>query len=286
MVELVRLNASDAKQDDLLAILDRDAAVILENALQASQVDSILDEMAPHIKGTKPFDDDFVGRATTRTGGLVARSKTAREAILHPAVLETAKGFLTRYSQNIQLNLTQIMRLLPGETAQGLHRDRYIWSRSLPREIEPQFNSMWALTDFTDENGATRVIPGSQDWDWDREPTQSESIPAEMSRGSVLLYTGSVLHGGGANQSREPRIGMNLTYLLGWLRQEENQYLSCPPSIARDLEPELQDLIGYTVGNGALGYYSPIESSQGEIDTIAPETALGRRASHSEQEFF
>ena len=286
MTELTRLNASRATLDEVLAIIDQDAAVILESALATRRVDAILEEIAPYVEGTKPFDDDFVGRATTRTGGLVARSKTAREAVMHPLVLEAANGLLTRHSKNIQLNVTQIMRLLPGETAQDLHRDRYIWSRSLPREIEPQFNCMWALTDFTEENGATRVIPGSQLWDWDREPEPSESIPAEMPRGSVLLYTGSVLHGGGANRSDRPRIGMNLTYVLGWLRQEENQYLSCPPEVARDLAPELQDLIGYTVGNGSLGYYSKPEPSQGSIDTLAPEAALGRQAGHSEQEFF
>jgi ectoine hydroxylase-related dioxygenase (phytanoyl-CoA dioxygenase family) len=280
------MTSSGAVLDEVLAILDRDGAVILEDALSASRIRSILDEIAPFIAGTAPFDDDFVGRATTRTGGLVARSKTARGAVMHPVVLEAARAFLTRYSTNIQLNLTQIMRLLPGEKAQGLHRDRYIWSRSLAREIEPQFNTMWAMTEFTEENGATRVIPGSQQWDWEREPIASETIPAEMRAGSVLLYTGSVLHGGGANRSSAPRIGMNLTYLLDWLRQEENQYLSCPPEIARGLSPELQDLLGYTVGNGALGYYSKPEPSQGTIDTVGPETALGRQAGHSEQETF
>ena len=79
---------------------------------------------------------------------------------------------------------------------------------------------------------------------------------------------------------------MNITYLLGWLRQEENQYLSCPPEIARDLDPALQALLGYTVGNGSLGYYSPPEASRGRIDTLPPEMAVGGTASHAEQKPF
>lgn len=286
MTDLVHLDAHTAPHDEILAILDRDAALILDHALTSPQVDAILTELAPFIAGTTPFDDDFVGRRTTRTGGLVARSQAARTAVMHPTVLAVAGLFLKRHAENFQLNLTQIMRLLPGQTAQALHRDRYLWSRGLPREIEPMLNGMWALSEFSEENGATRVIPGSQHWDWDRVGTQAESIPAVMSRGSMLLYTGSVLHGGGANRSSAPRIGMNITYLLGWLRQEENQYLSCPPDVARTLDPELQAVLGYTVGNGSLGYYSPLSPSPGRIDTLPPEAAVGRTAAHTEQSPF
>ncbi len=278
MQELTRLNGRSATSETILEVLRRDHAVILENVLDPSQVGAIVSELKPFIAGTEPFDDDFVGRSTTRTGGLVARSKTARQAVTHPTILDVGNQFLADYSKNIQLNLTQIMRILPGEKAQGLHRDRYLWSQSLPREIEPMFNCMWALTDFTEENGATRVVPGSQDWSWERSLESEESIAAEMSAGSVLVYTGSVVHGGGANRSTEPRIGMSITYLLAWLRQEENQYLSCPPEIARELDPALQALLGYSIGNGSLGYFSPVTPSQGHQDTLPPEFALGREA--------
>ena len=274
MTQITHLDANTATRDEILEVVDREAAVILENALTASQVGAILQELEPYIAGTEPFDDDFVGRHTTRTGGLVTRSPTAREAVLHPTVLDTAEGFLTRFAENFQLNITQIMRLLPGQDAQALHRDRYLWSKHLPREVEPMLNGMWALTDFTEENGATRVIPGSHLWDWDRRPNADESIPAEMPLGSMLVYTGSVLHGGGKNRSNLPRIGMNITYVLSWLRQEENQYLSCPPEIAREFEPKLKALIGYSIGNGGLGYFSPVQPSLGRIDTLPPEVAV------------
>lgn len=286
MSELVHLDARSATPEEILPILDRDAALVLEDALSRSQVDAILSELDPFIAGTAPFEDDFVGRHTTRTGGLVARSKTARQAVLHPTVLDAVSGFLGRHAENYQLNLTQIMRILPGQTAQPLHRDRYLWSRELPSAIEPMLNGMWALTEFAEENGATRVIPGSHRWDWDRVARQEETIAAEMPLGAVLLYTGSVVHGGGANRSNAPRIGMNITYLLSWLRQEENQYLSCPPEIARELDPKLQALLGYTVGNNSLGYFSPPTPSKGHVDTLPPEVAVGGQATAKEQEPF
>lgn len=286
MAELVHFDARTAKEAELRAVLDRDAALVLDHALAPAQVDAILAELEPFILGTQPIDDDFVGRRTTRTGGLVARSRTAREAVMHPTVLRAVNDYLGRFSENVQLNLTQIMRLLPGQAAQKLHRDRYLWSRHLPPEVEPMCNGMWALTEFTEENGATRVIPGSHRWDWNRPAAHADTIPAEMAAGSMLLYTGSVLHGGGENRSSAPRVGMNITYVLGWLRQEENQYLSCPPEIARTLDPALQALLGYTVGNGSLGYFSPLAPSNGRPDTLPPEAAVGRKAAYVEQTSF
>ena len=94
-----------------------------------------------------------------------------------------------------------------------------------------------------------------------------------MSAGSVFIYSGSVLHGGGANKSNSSRVGLNLTYCLGWLRQEENQYLSCPPDIAKDFDGELQNLLGYTQGEYALGYYSNPYSEDDAV-ILEPEKVL------------
>jgi ectoine hydroxylase-related dioxygenase (phytanoyl-CoA dioxygenase family) len=98
-----------------------------------------------------------------------------------------------------------------------------------------------------------------------------------MKAGSVLLYSGSVIHGGGENRTELPRRGLNITYALGWLRTEENQYLSCPPSVAKDLEPPLQELLGYTMGSYALGYFSDPENVLQVSDLLPPELALGRK---------
>ena len=201
MKSLTRFSFADATAGELLDVMKSEHAAVVEGVFSRQQVDSILSELEPFIEGTRPIDDDFVGRSTTRTGALVTRSPTSRQAVVHPLVLEVASEFLSPFASNIQLNLTQIMRILPGETAQGLHRDRYLWSRSLARNVEPQFNCIWALTDFTEENGATRIVPGSQHWDWDRPLKDIDSTPAEMPAGSVLFYTGSIVHGGGANRS-------------------------------------------------------------------------------------
>jgi ectoine hydroxylase-related dioxygenase (phytanoyl-CoA dioxygenase family) len=148
--------------------------------------------------------------------------------------------------------------------------------------IEPQVNTIWALTDFTAANGATQVIPGSQAWPDDRKAEPHEIARAEMRKGSVLLYTGTVFHGGGANTAGHDRWGLNITYSLGWLRQEENMYLSCPPDIARTLEPELQALVGYAMSNYALGYFTPPLPPGEGPETVPPEWALGGAAADAE----
>jgi ectoine hydroxylase-related dioxygenase (phytanoyl-CoA dioxygenase family) len=236
----------------------------------------MVDEVTPYIDKTPMGNDDFTGRQTQRTGALVARTPTCRGLITHPTVLGAAKAFLEPFTEKILLHLTQTIHINPGNPAQPLHRDRLAWGTHIPREIEPQFNTIWALTDFTIENGATRCVPGSHKWDWQQRADPQQVVQAEMSAGSVFLYTGSVLHGGGENRSDQSRLGLNLTYTLGWLRQEENQYLSCPPHIAKDLEPEMQELLGYTQGNYALGYFSDPEGSGAKSDILPPEMALGR----------
>jgi ectoine hydroxylase-related dioxygenase (phytanoyl-CoA dioxygenase family) len=154
-----------------------------------------------------------------------------------------------------------------------LHRDRLAWGKYLPPSIEPQFNTIWALTDFTQENGATCCVPGSHKWDWSQKAEPKEIAYSEMTVGSVFIYNGSVLHGGGANRSSASRIGVNLAYCLGWLRQEENQYLCCPPDIAKNFDVTLQNLLGYTQGEYALGYYSD-PYSKDKVVILEPEKAL------------
>jgi ectoine hydroxylase-related dioxygenase (phytanoyl-CoA dioxygenase family) len=165
---------------------------------------------------------------------------------------------------------------MPGQGAQPIHRDRWAWGKHLSH-VEPQLNTIWALTDFTEANGATQVVPGSVGWPDERQAEPGEIARAVMKKGSLLIYLGSVFHGGGANVSGQDRWGLNITYALGWLRQEENQYLSCPPQIAAGLEPELQALLGYAMGNYALGYYTPpLPPGQGP-EAAPPEYALGVR---------
>lgn len=274
MAELIRLPA-DAGSERIVDVAQRDGALILNGVLSPDDVGRLRAELDPYMNATRRGADEFSGVQTTRTGALVARSSACRDLVTNPLVLAAAREYLAPYCHRLQLHLTQIIRLEPGQGAQMLHRDRWAWGRYL-HGVEPQFNTIWALTDFTAENGATRVVPGSVGWPDDRKAEDDEICQAIMPAGSVLIYTGSVFHGGGENRSDEDRIGLNITYSLGWLRQEENQYLSCPPEIARDLPEELQDLLGYTQGSYALGYYTPPLPPGEGPECVGPEHALGR----------
>ena len=274
MPQLTTLPAS-ARTEEILEVIHADGAVILKDMLSPSETDAVLDEVRPYMDTTENGHDEFSGHQTTRTGALVARSPLCRELILNSSVLDATKAFLDPYCARFQLHLGQIIRLRPGQPSQQIHRDRWAWGKYL-KGVEPQFNTIWALSEFTEANGATQLVPGSIDWPDDRVAEAGEICQAIMDPGSALLYTGSVFHGGGENLSNADRVGMNITYSLGWLRQEENQYLSCPPEIAKDLSPEMQNLLGYTLGSYALGYYTPPLPAGEGPGIVAPEYALGR----------
>lgn len=271
MPSLTHLPAT-ATRDEVLKVIAADGAVIIDGLMSPDLLARVRTEIMPYVEATPPGRDDFTGRHTTRTGALIARSAACRELVLDPLVNAATEGFLSPFCDRYQLHLTQVIRIRPGQPAQVLHRDRLAWGGFVQRSIEPQLNTIWAVTDFTKENGATRVVPGSQLWEEGRGAHEHEITYAEMKAGSVILYTGSVIHSGGANVSGADRIGINITYSLGWLRQEENQYLSCPPEIAATLSPELQRLIGYSMGSYALGYFSPPLPPGEGPEVVPPET--------------
>jgi ectoine hydroxylase-related dioxygenase (phytanoyl-CoA dioxygenase family) len=271
MPGLQHLPAS-ASREDVLKVLAEDAAVIIDGLMTPDLLSRVRTEIMPYVEATPTGRDDFTGRLTTRTGALVARSPACRELVMDKLINAATAGFLAPYCDRYQLHLTQVIRIQPGQGAQVLHRDRLAWGGYLQRSIEPQLNMIWAVTDFTHENGATRVVPGSHLWEDGRRAHEDEITYAEMKAGSVILYTGSVIHSGGANVSGADRTGINITYSLGWLRQEENQYLSCPPEIAASLPADLQRLIGYSMGSYALGYFSPPLPPGKGPEIVPPET--------------
>ena len=279
MTQLQHLPA-DAESSAIVAAVQQDGAVILDNVLSDGFIAALREETDPYMEHTSNGEDHFAGHHTTRTGGLLVRSEKCRELIEHDTILNPCNEFLAPYCERVQLHLTQIIRIRPGETAQTIHRDRWAWGKHLSH-LEPQFNTIWAITDFTSENGATQVVPGSTQWPDDQEIQSEQITQAEMKAGSVLVYSGSVFHGGGANTSDQDRIGINITYALGWLRQEENQYLSCPPELAKDLSPTLQGLAGYAMGQYALGYFTPPGAPGEGPEVVPPQYALGITESHS-----
>ncbi len=245
-----------ADMAEVLKALDRDGAAIIRHLMSDEDMDIMEAELTPYFDATPKGKDEFHGTRTQRTGALFARSAKAREIAVNKSVLAACDHLLLPHCERYQLHLSQAIKIGPGETSQTLHKDKWAWSNMFA-EVEPQLNCIWAMTDFTRENGATVVVPGSASWPSDRRAEEHEKARAEMPRGSVLLFTGSVLHGGGANQTESPRIGINIDYALGWLRQEENQYLCCPPDMAKDFDPALRRLLGYDMGSYTIGYYTP-----------------------------
>ena len=272
MVGLQHLPA-DTTAEALIAAIRRDGAAIIDNLIDQTQVDAVMAELGPYIAATPVGRDAFTGVQTTRTGALAARSEQARRLIMHPTLLGACDLFLLPACDKYQLHLTQVIRIGPGQPKQPLHRDRLAWGGFL-EGVEPQLNTIWAMTPFTQANGATQVVPGSADWPKERRAVPDEIAFAEMSPGSVLVYSGSVIHAGGENQTQADRIGINLTYCLGWLRQEENQYLSCPPAIAKTLDPALQALLGYSMGSYALGYFTPPVGPGEGPEAVPPQFAV------------
>lgn len=255
---------------EVVAAVKEAGCAVVDRLVEPARLDRIAAELAPHLERTGVGRDEFSGFRTRRTGALIARSPTFRELAVHPLVLEVIGAVLGDSGSTFQLHLTQVIEIGPGEPAQLVHRDQWAFDFfPFPAGFEVECHVMWAMTDFTEENGATRVIPGSQHWADRLRPEVDATVPAEMAKGSVLFYVGSLYHGGGANRSATPRRGVNVGYTLSWLRQEENQYLACPPDVARTLPIELAKLIGYRRGAYALGYVGDL---QDPIEYLHPST--------------
>jgi ectoine hydroxylase-related dioxygenase (phytanoyl-CoA dioxygenase family) len=245
--------------DAVVGVLEEDGCVVVERLVSPETMDDIHDEVASHIEATSAGPDEFSGFNTRRTGSLIARSPSFRPIAAHPLVLATLERVLGQHS-NYQLHLTQVIDIGPGEPAQLVHRDQWAFDFfPFPQGYEVECHTMWAMSDFTEANGATRVIPGSHRWEDKLRPDHSQTVAAEMPKGSVFIYVGSVYHGGGPNTSTEHRLGINVGYTLAWLRQQENQYLACPPDVARELPVELAKLVGYSRAAYALGYFGDLQ---------------------------
>jgi hypothetical protein len=275
-VPISRLRA-DAGPDEVAAVVGRDGAVIVEGAADAALLERIESELRPFLDTTPTGPDDFSGQLTRRTGSLIARSPACRDLVMHPLAVGAARAFLG-HATNIQLHLTQAIAIGSGETAQPIHRDQWAFDFfPFPAGYEVQCNTIWALTDFTEENGATRVVLGSNAQEDRLSFGPGDTEPAEMPRGSALFYSGSVYHGGGANDSAATRIGLNITYVVAWLRQEENQYLSVPREVAETLPVDLLRLMGYDRGAYALGY---IDDLRDPIEAVRPGIGTTGFAAH------
>jgi ectoine hydroxylase-related dioxygenase (phytanoyl-CoA dioxygenase family) len=239
--------------EEVATALNAEGAAIVEHVISRDTVAHIRSELKPWLSSAFIGQDAFFGFKTRRLGGLTIKSPTFASLLTHPLMLGVCDRLLQPHCSLYQLAYTQAIEIGPGEPAQTPHRDDIIYSIPPPH---PEFEVLFALalTEFTEESGATRIAVGSHRWGPDRVAHPQETVPAVMSAGSVLFFLGSTWHSGGHNRSTAPRLGVFTKYSLGHLRQEENQFLIAPPEVARTLAPELRALIGYKVGSPYLGY--------------------------------
>lgn len=266
--KLERLQNTDLTKD-ICSALERDGAVIVENIVTPQQLESLNGELDRHIAGLAPglrhpsHADmvEFYGHSTIRIDGLPGKSETFRELMQLPHLIDATEHFLLPNCDDYLFNTGQLIEIQPGETAQALHRDEDAWQELPAPRPWLQVEAMFALTDFTIANGATQVVPGSHRWPLDREAKPEEVIQAEMGAGSAVIYMGSTIHGGGANLTKgERRRGMFLGYVVGWLRTEENMFLTVPIDKVRDMPVRIQELLGYKAhrGIGVVDVGSPM----------------------------
>lgn len=258
----------------------RDGYCIIPDAV-ASDLPHRMDEELTSAFASTPFcEGGFYGTHTRRFGRLLARSGFAETFVRDALVLAIVEEVLGPYCDSIQLNLTQAIALHPGALPQLPHRDQDMW-RGAIGETEYLVNVMWPFTDYTADNGATRIWPASHGAAALTAEPSGTPLVAEMEPGSALLFLGSTLHGAGGNASMDVRRGMIVSYCLGWLKPYENQWLAYPPDIARRFAPETAALVGYRQHRPNLGNYEGrcpsillhdiIPDRLGAIDALRPD---------------
>jgi ectoine hydroxylase-related dioxygenase (phytanoyl-CoA dioxygenase family) len=273
----------DESSGPVIEAMERDGCAIIEGAISPgllsrlnAEIDELIRDSEPGTPRLSASLADHHGAKTHRIGALPAKSKSFVELLQHERPLEMADHFLLPSCLHYLLSATQVIDILPGERAQHLHRDDGGWiyppipidRGAAPAASEPQLEFILfnALCDFTAENGATRVVPGSHRWPLDRQPHDHEVVAAEMKAGSALYFLGKTLHGGGANQTRDQRRrALFLSFSLGWLRPKENFFLSTPVEAVRDMPPRVQQLLGYETHGGI-----------GHVDVGSPSALLAR----------
>jgi ectoine hydroxylase-related dioxygenase (phytanoyl-CoA dioxygenase family) len=248
-----------------VASIERDGYTIVKNVIDLTLVEALRTDLERIEREEKvgPAANIFEGLKTVRIYNLLARGKVYEQIPVHEGVLPIVEGVLDR---GCLVSSLSSIAIDPGEDAQPIHADDQLIP--LPRPHVPIVcNTMWAITDFTAENGATRLVPGSHTRD--RAPMlgeDSEAIAAEMTRGSVLVYNGSLWHGGGANATDGRRVGVAMNYCAGWVRQQENQQLGIPLDVARGFSARLRKLCGFGLYRGLLGHIdkcSPVDLLEG-----------------------
>ncbi len=238
-----------ARLDDI----GRQGYTVIEGVLGPETLTELRRQTTPYLQGELMGRNDFEGRRSERVYALLAKAPATATLVEHPAVLELVDALL---APSYLLSAALVVNVHPGETAQAWHPDDALGAPPRPRELQG-VSTMWAIDDFTSENGATQVIPGSHRWDRDRVDDEAEqtAVTLEMPSGSVAVFAGSLLHRGSANRSDDVRYGITIQYCQPWLRQLENMVLAVPPETAARYSARVQELLGYNIVAGTfVGY--------------------------------
>ncbi len=245
--------ASMTPVSEALSTMRERGYVVLPAVLDATELDEIRDELAPWLTGQYLGRNNFEGYKSERVYALLAKAPSVARTVEHPDVLAIADAFL---QPGYLLSAALAIKLHPGEAAQPFHIDD---SGDTPFLERPRdmvgISTIWALDDFTQDNGATEVIPGSHLWGEDRQPEPADAVTVTMRAGSVLVFAGNLFHRGGANRAHTTRLALTVQYCMPWLRQIENMSLAVPPQAARQYSKRVQELLGYgIVSPGFMGY--------------------------------
>jgi hypothetical protein len=272
---------ADEHSSKIIETLNKDGCVVLDQVLSAEEIGQLQSELKQQFDAIPDCQGDFYGYATKRLGTLFTRSQLFQKMAILPNILETMDHFLLQGCSQYQINLTQAISIGPKEIKQIMHQDDPMFPFLHPGQ-EAMINCMWAVDDFTEENGATVLVPGSHLWPRMQALNLNyEDLPPHMltqgvmKKGSVLIYLGSLFHCGGANRTQNRRIGAVISYSLGWLRQAENHYLAYTAEELRRMPERLQRLLGYFVHEPNLGSVNGIDPYnfiiKGEKDKLFTE---------------
>src|SRR5277367_3037121 len=183
----VRTVGADSSSTDIAKLLNEDGCVVIADLAPRQTMDQIRAELEPYLVATGGGNTDFLGATTQRTGALIARSPTSRSLITHPTIIDTLDLAFGGHASTFQIDLTQLVAIGPGEPAQMIHRDQWSFDHyPFPTGFEAEVATMWAVTDFSEDLGATRMVVGSHRWEDDPEEVDlALSSPAVMTKGSA-----------------------------------------------------------------------------------------------------
>ena len=247
-----------APTETLGARLDQDGFLLFPGLLGAGDLAAIRAQLDPVLEATPRGRNDFEGFTTKRVYALLAHAPATAILVEHPLLLALAARLL---EPNFLLSAHLAIQIFDGETPQAWHFDDGFYRQPMPRSPSG-VSAIWSLDPFTQANGATELIPGSQKWGQSRPPdSEARAVKAIAPAGSLLVFAGTLTHRGGGNAGAAPRLAVTTQFCQPWLRQQENMMMSVGAG-AKALSPTVQALIGYSLHPPFMGQVNGMHPSR------------------------